>query len=158
MWTIILRKLGWNMSIKSSAVVYVIEHQAVYWFLAWHILPNTNVTKYCCPQINVIEKIANSQLIPEFLQILCFWTLSIVLFLFKKQRFGDWILSPSSGKTYLVWLRRKGVALSLEPNWVGFTWNVVFLNKRGRYFGYFFLIRIVGGGTGSTRHVGHWMA
>jgi hypothetical protein len=32
------------------------------------------------------------------IQILCFWTLSIALFLFKTQRFGDWILSPSSGK------------------------------------------------------------
>jgi hypothetical protein len=32
---------------------------------------------------------------------LLFWTLPIVLFLFKTQRFGDWILSPSSGGTYL---------------------------------------------------------
>jgi hypothetical protein len=32
--------------------------------------------------------------------MLCLWTLSIVLFLSKTQRFGDWILSPSSGKTY----------------------------------------------------------
>jgi hypothetical protein len=39
-----------------------------------------------------------------------FWTLSIVLslsknrpvYFFKAQRFGDWILSPSSGKTYSV--------------------------------------------------------
>jgi hypothetical protein len=29
-------------------------------------------------------------------QLLCFWTLFIVLFLIKTQRFGDWILSPSS--------------------------------------------------------------
>jgi hypothetical protein len=35
-------------------------------------------------------------------KIFGFWTLSIVLFLFKTQRFGDWILSPSSGKTYSV--------------------------------------------------------
>jgi hypothetical protein len=42
--------------------------------------------------------------------ILRFWTLSIILFLsktpsclyFKTQHFGDWILSPSSGKTYSV--------------------------------------------------------
>jgi hypothetical protein len=34
----------------------------------------------------------------------CFWTLSIVLFLFKTtQRFGDWILFPSSVETYSVW-------------------------------------------------------
>jgi hypothetical protein len=41
-------------------------------------------------------------------QILCFWTVSIVLssskkpscLFFRTQRFGDWILSPSSGKTY----------------------------------------------------------
>jgi hypothetical protein len=42
-------------------------------------------------------------------QILCFWTLSIVTalskkhrpaYFFKTQRFGDWILSPSSGKTH----------------------------------------------------------
>jgi hypothetical protein len=44
-----------------------------------------------------------------FMQVLCFWTLYIVssltktvLFIFKTQRFGDWILSPSSGKTYSV--------------------------------------------------------
>jgi hypothetical protein len=38
------------------------------------------------------------------LQLLNFWTLSIVLFfLFKTQRFGDWILSPSSGKSLLSW-------------------------------------------------------
>jgi hypothetical protein len=42
-------------------------------------------------------------------QILCFWILSIVLSLSKniglfilKKRFGNWILSPSSGKTYSV--------------------------------------------------------
>jgi hypothetical protein len=32
-----------------------------------------------------------------FLQILCFWTLSIFPILFKTQRFGDCILSPSAG-------------------------------------------------------------
>jgi hypothetical protein len=32
---------------------------------------------------------------------LCFWTLSL-LFLFKTQHFGDWILPPSSDGTYLV--------------------------------------------------------
>jgi hypothetical protein len=40
------------------------------------------------------------------IQILCFWTLSIVLFLFKTRRIGDWILSPFSGKTYFVELVR----------------------------------------------------
>jgi hypothetical protein len=43
-----------------------------------------------------------------FPQILCFWTLSIVLFLsktlsclyFKTQHFRDWILPLPSGKTY----------------------------------------------------------
>jgi hypothetical protein len=35
-------------------------------------------------------------------KILGFWNVSIVLFLFKRQNFGDWILSPSSGKTYVV--------------------------------------------------------
>jgi hypothetical protein len=43
-------------------------------------------------------------------QILRFWTISNVLSLFKSssclsfkiQRFGNWILSPSSGKTYSV--------------------------------------------------------
>jgi hypothetical protein len=29
-----------------------------------------------------------------------------VLFLFKTQRCGDWILSPSSGKTHSVWPNR----------------------------------------------------
>jgi hypothetical protein len=32
-----------------------------------------------------------------YIQLLCFQTLSIVLFLFKIQRFGNWILSPTSG-------------------------------------------------------------
>jgi hypothetical protein len=31
---------------------------------------------------------------------------SDVLFLFKIQRFGDWTLSPSSGKTYSVGYNR----------------------------------------------------
>jgi hypothetical protein len=42
-------------------------------------------------------------------KILCFWTLSIVLSLYKntvlfifEKRFGEWILSSSSGKTYSV--------------------------------------------------------
>jgi hypothetical protein len=34
--------------------------------------------------------------------ILCFRTLLFVLFLFKTQRFGNYIPSPSSGKTYLL--------------------------------------------------------
>jgi hypothetical protein len=34
------------------------------------------------------------------MQLLCFWTLSVVLFIYKTQRFEDWILSPSSGKNY----------------------------------------------------------
>jgi hypothetical protein len=42
----------------------------------------------------------------KLVQLLCFWTLSIVLFLFKTQTFGDWILSLSSGGTY-----------SLGSNW-----------------------------------------
>jgi hypothetical protein len=33
------------------------------------------------------------------IRLLCFWALSMVMFLFKTHRhFGDWILSPSSGK------------------------------------------------------------
>jgi hypothetical protein len=32
--------------------------------------------------------------------------LKTALFIFKTQRFGDWILSPSSGKTYSVGLNR----------------------------------------------------
>jgi hypothetical protein len=39
----------------------------------------------------------------QLLQLLCFWTLSIILFLFGTQRFGDWILSPSSGKNISSW-------------------------------------------------------
>jgi hypothetical protein len=46
----------------------------------------------------------------SLIQILFFWTLSNVLFIsktpsrfyLKTQRFADWILSPSSGKTYSV--------------------------------------------------------
>jgi hypothetical protein len=60
------------------------------------------------------------KLLPS-LQILCFWTSSIILLslsktpsclYYKTQRFRDWILSPSSGK-----------ALSIGPDWVGFTWR-----------------------------------
>jgi hypothetical protein len=40
------------------------------------------------------------------IKLLCFWTLSVVLFLFKTQLFKDWILSPSSGGTYSVGLNR----------------------------------------------------
>jgi hypothetical protein len=36
------------------------------------------------------------------IQILRFWTLSTVLFLFKIPSVGDLILSPSPGKTYSV--------------------------------------------------------
>jgi hypothetical protein len=35
-------------------------------------------------------------------QILCFWTYPSSCLFFKIQRFGDWTLSPSSGKTYSV--------------------------------------------------------
>jgi hypothetical protein len=35
--------------------------------------------------------------------IFSFWTLSIILFLYLKQCFGDWILSQSSGKSLLSW-------------------------------------------------------
>jgi hypothetical protein len=36
------------------------------------------------------------------IQLLCSWISSIVLFLFKIQRFEHWTLSPSSDKTYSV--------------------------------------------------------
>jgi hypothetical protein len=36
------------------------------------------------------------------IQLLCFWTLFIVLFLFKTYCFGEWILSLSSVKAYSV--------------------------------------------------------
>jgi hypothetical protein len=54
-------------------------------------------------------------------QILRFWTLSIVLFLFKTQRFGDWILPPSSGNTnsvgpnlWSIQLKKKSLVVSLK--------------------------------------------
>jgi hypothetical protein len=39
---------------------------------------------------------------------------------YKTQRYGDWIISPSSGGTYSIGscLRRQKLALSMEPNWV----------------------------------------
>jgi hypothetical protein len=37
------------------------------------------------------------------LQVMIFWNLYIVPFLFQTQHFGDWILSPSSGKRLLRW-------------------------------------------------------
>jgi hypothetical protein len=58
-------------------------------------------------------------------QLLIFWTLSIVLFVYLKQRFGNWTLPLSSGEkpTQLgpidrasPYLRRYGIALSIGPN------------------------------------------
>jgi hypothetical protein len=37
-----------------------------------------------------------------YIQLSCFWKLSIVLLLFKIQCFRDWVLSPSSRGTYSV--------------------------------------------------------
>jgi hypothetical protein len=39
----------------------------------------------------------------DSLQLSSFGTLSIILFFYLKQRFGDWILSPFSGKSLLRW-------------------------------------------------------
>jgi hypothetical protein len=94
------------------------------WFrLKW----NLNIKFYHIPLIR-----SKSLLWWYRVQILCFWTLSIILFLSKtssclyfKTHFGHWIVSPSSGKTYSDGpnLRRKGPALSIGPNWVDFTWR-----------------------------------
>jgi hypothetical protein len=35
--------------------------------------------------------------------IIVFLTLTIILYFYFKQRFGDWILSPSSGEDLLSW-------------------------------------------------------
>jgi hypothetical protein len=48
-------------------------------------------------------KISKFMMMGMLIQLLCFWTYFIVLFLFKTQCFGDWILSPSSGKNLLNW-------------------------------------------------------
>jgi hypothetical protein len=48
------------------------------------------------------------------IQLLCFWTLFVVQFVFKTQRFGDWILSPSSGRNYSVEPNRLSWFLSPE--------------------------------------------
>jgi hypothetical protein len=52
--------------------------------------------------------------------ILCSWTLSIVLFIFKTQRFGHWYLSPA--KTYLLGPNRYSYSLFLDsksfPKWL----------------------------------------
>jgi hypothetical protein len=42
--------------------------------------------------------------VTPLVRILCFWTLSISCFYIKRS--GDWVLSPSSGKTYSVALNR----------------------------------------------------
>jgi hypothetical protein len=85
--------------------------------------------------------------------IMFFWTLSIVPFLSKNtpscffvktQLFGDWILSPSSGKTYTVnpinraspYLR---AAQHRELNWGAF-WILFSLNMNFRYY-YFYISR-----------------
>jgi hypothetical protein len=89
-----------------------------------------------------LQIVSNDGVNTTGLQILCFWTLFIVLFsfitpsriLFKTRCFGDWILSPSSA----LEVRWQGLALSIWPNWVRFYLktktetsirNVVFLNK-----------------------------
>jgi hypothetical protein len=56
----------------------------------------------------------------QTVQVFCFWTLSIFLvFIYRTQRFGDWILSPSSGKKPtgmqdICWKEEK--VLQIEPN------------------------------------------
>jgi uncharacterized membrane protein YoaT (DUF817 family) len=63
-----------------------------------HLLNQHGVISQIIIQIFTFVKTSNLK--EENVQILCFWTLSIILFLFKTQRLGDWLLSPSSGKTY----------------------------------------------------------
>jgi hypothetical protein len=53
-------------------------------------------------KLSVIRGSARRKFSKDELFLLYSWTLSIVLFSFKTQRFGDWILSPSSGETYSV--------------------------------------------------------
>jgi hypothetical protein len=86
--------------LPSSTMVLKIAHLMLKEVLRWCIVPYTSLPWY---DLKVCDD-------GTLVQILHFWTLSIVLSLsklsfclsFKTQRFGDWILSPSSGKTYLV--------------------------------------------------------
>jgi hypothetical protein len=41
------------------------------------------------------------------IQLFTVWTTSIVQVFNLKQRFGDWIMSPSSGKSLLSWAQSK---------------------------------------------------
>jgi hypothetical protein len=61
---------------------------------------------YCC--ISNLENILNHITI-TILDII-HWP----VFYLRTRHFGDWIVSP---------VRRQGIALPLEPHWVGFTWR-----------------------------------
>jgi hypothetical protein len=78
--------------------------QGTWWFPLYgpNICPLPIICK--CLGFNYDLKVCDDG---TLVQILCFWTLSIVLktlfsLYYKIQRLGDWILSPSSGKTYSV--------------------------------------------------------
>jgi hypothetical protein len=52
-------------------------------------------------------------------QLLTFRILSIVLFFIQKQRFGDWTLAPSLGKSPLSWaqsIELVSISVSVWPN------------------------------------------
>jgi hypothetical protein len=72
---------------------------------------------------NDINKIKTAQEIKGEVQILCYWTLSIILILFKTQHFGDWILSPPSGKILLT----RAQLIELVP--ISSFRNIYVLNK-----------------------------
>jgi hypothetical protein len=58
------------------------------------------------------------------IQMLCFRTLSNILFYFKTRRFGDWILFPSSGINLLSWAQSIGlvpISGHLHQRKVGYT-------------------------------------
>jgi hypothetical protein len=82
----------------------------------------------------------------------CLYLKTLSRLFFKTQRFGDWILSPSSSKPHSVgpYLRKQGLALSIGPNWVGlpedgdriqFPKRCVFKNKQDGVFRFWIMSR-----------------
>jgi hypothetical protein len=50
-------------------------------------------------------------------ELLCFWTLTIFLFLFKTHSFGDWILPLSSGESLVSWAQSMELVGTMTVLW-----------------------------------------
>jgi hypothetical protein len=112
------RKLYWLVHSLTTTLTFLLKIRLLLCKHLHHAVAQLNEDKNQAFQVPVLEKASDMHYSPAVFsnvtalnnkgQILCFCTLSIVLFLpktpsclyFKIQSFGDWIMYPSSGKTY----------------------------------------------------------